>query len=110
MKQLLVAAARISAEDAVADAVLDYEAELIEHHRTARVVIPVFMNEGDTLCELFLGRGAIDGALALPNTAGRRIVGSEAAVRELRERVRVLREQFSAPFDEDWYSVPARDD
>jgi len=103
MKQLLVAAARVSAEDAVADAVLDYECVLVEHRRTARVVIPVFMNEGDTYCELILGRGAIDGCLALPNTSGRRIAGSEDAVRHLQEGARAVREEFSGPFEDDWY-------
>ena len=110
MKQLLVAATRICTEDAVADALLDYEFALAEHHRTERVTIPVFVNEGDTVCEFILGRGAISGSLALPNTAGRRIAGSSDAVSELRERARMVRDELSGPFDDDWYEEPSHDD
>lgn len=100
MKQLLIASARIYTEDDVADAVLDYEFVLSEQHRTARVIIPVFVNEGDTVCEVILGRGSVTGALALPNTAGRRITGSTNSVAELLERTRAVRDELTLPFFE----------
>jgi len=110
MKQLLVAATRVCTEDAVADALLDYEFALAEHHRTERVIVPVFVNEGDTVCEFILGRGAISGSLTLPNTAGRRIAGSSVAVGELRERARMVRDELFSPFEDDWHAETSPDD
>ncbi|MGA0566439.1 hypothetical protein ACO2Q7_03830 [Rathayibacter sp. KR2-224] len=103
MKQLLVASTRICAEDAVADAVLEYELVLAQHHRAERVVVPVFVNEGDSYCDLILGRGAVTGSLALPNTSGRRIPGSAGAAMELRERIKALREEWVTSFADEWY-------
>ena len=103
MKQLLVASGYIAMEDDVADAVLDYERALGELHRTERVRIPAFINEGDTVCELILGCGTVWGTITLPNTDGRRVAGSKDAVRNLRERAEGLRAELSLPFDDDWY-------
>ncbi len=96
MKQLLVAAGRICAEDEVADAVLEHERTLTARHRTETVVIPVFVNEGDTYCELVLGNGTLHGTLALPGTSGRRVAGSADALRELRARILAARDEAPA--------------
>lgn len=100
MKAILYAGLLFRTDERVADALVDFAAELVERGRKEIVTIPVLVDGFRTEARLIIGDAIAIAALGLPHDGVDGELDSNGTVEELHSRVEALRRGPNLPLDD----------